>query len=242
MVSATMTDADRVPAGDERTREVESVLRRLGYARIEPTRRSGEPGASFWVQEAGVPRRTFPVFVPAPEPPGLVEGIGRWLERRPAPREPPRRAIFVVPTDAAADEAWDRLTRGRRPAGDHDVAILVIPHRPSSERAGHFALRRVTAPELLQVATGVVMGLFRRAREEDGSGAIDFSELLQLLRGRFGIDVHRSLGVRSDEDALFVLYQLAQRDTYAPGDTGSNLHLLVLKPTGAAARVPWFAG
>ena len=142
----------------------------------------------------------------------------------------------------AAEEAWERLSRTGRAPTEHDVSILVVPSESASERTAHFALRRAEPRELLRIATGVVVGLFRRSRDEDGAGALDFGEMLQALRGRFGIDVHRSLGVRSDEDALFVLYQLAQRDAYAPGDAGSNLHLLVLKPTGPAARVPWFAG
>jgi hypothetical protein len=236
-----MTDPERVPPGDDRSRDAETALRRLGYARIEPTRQPREPGASFWVQESGVPRRTFPVFVPARERSSLAEGIDRWLERAGGGPSPPRRAIFVAPSDAAAEEAWDRLAQTGRATMEHDVSILVVPPEPASERVGHFALRRVGVQELLRVVTGVVVGLFRHAREDEGSGAIDFAEMLQLLRARFGIDVHRSLGVRSDEDALYVLYQLAQRDTYAPGDTGASLHLLVLKPTGPAARVPWFA-
>ena len=84
------------------------------------------------------------------------------------------------------------------------------------------------------------MGLFRRAQDE-GSGQIDFSEILTILRRRFGVDPHRSLGVASDEDALFLLYQLALRDAYAPGDPGANLHLIVAKPGGPAGRLPWFA-
>ena len=95
---------------------------------------------------------------------------------------------------------------------------------------------------MLRIATGVVVGLFRRAQAAEGSNQVDFEELLTLLKGRFGIDVNRSLGVQSDEDALYLLYQLATRDSYAPGDPGSSLHLLVLKPTGPAARLPWFAG
>jgi len=236
-----MTDTERSPAGEDRSRDAEAVLRRLGFARIEPSRPVREPGASFWVQESGVPRRTFPVFVPAREPASLAEGIDRWLQRVATGSAPPRRAIFVAPSDAAAEEAWDRLARTGRAATEHDVSILVVPPAPAPERAAHFALRRAEPRELLRLATGVVVGLFRRSREEEGSGTIDFSDLLVLLRGRFGIDVHRSLGVRSDEDALFVLYQLAQRDSYAPGEAGANLHLLVLKPTGPAARVPWFA-
>ena len=79
------------------------------------------------------------------------------------------------------------------------------------------------------------------ALSEAGSSQIDFEEMLTLLKSRFGIDVHGSLGVKTDEDALFLLYQLALRDSYAPGDAGANVHVLVLKPTGPAARLPWFA-
>ena len=91
------------------------------------------------------------------------------------------------------------------------------------------------------MGTGVVVGMFRRAQDSEGASPVDFEEMLGILKTRFGIDVHRSLGVSSDEDALFLLYQLALRDSYAPGDPGANLHLLVLKPTGPAARLPWFA-
>jgi hypothetical protein len=194
-----MSDGER-PAATDPSRDAESGLRRLGYARID-----------------------------------------RWLENAPRQTPGPRRAIFVAPSDAAAEEAWDRLGRTGRATLEHDVSILVVPPAPGADRAAHFALRRVAPPELLRLATGVVVGLFRRARDEDGAGAVDFGELLALLRARFGIDVHRSLGVTSDEDALYLLYQLAQRDAYAPGDAGSNLHLVVLKPTGPAARLPWFA-
>jgi hypothetical protein len=239
--SRQMSDVGRGAAGEDPSREAESVLRRLGYARVEPTRRAREPGVAFWVQESGVPRRTFPVFVPAREPASLAEGIDRWLEQAAARAASPRRAIFVAPSDAAAEEAWARLVRTGDATIDHDVSILVVPPSPAAE-PGHFALRRAEPVEVLRLATGVVVGLFRRARDDDASSSVDFGEMLGLLRGRFGIDVARSLGVRSDEDALFLLYQLAQRDAYAPGDAGANLHLLVLKPSGPAARLPWFAG
>jgi hypothetical protein len=91
------------------------------------------------------------------------------------------------------------------------------------------------------VATGVVVGLFRRAQALESSSQVDFEEMLALIRDRFGIDVPRSLNVASDEDALYVLYQLAQRDSYVPGDPGANLHMIVLRPTGPSARLPWFA-
>jgi len=237
-----MVSTPRAGTPPDRSRDAEAALKRLGYARVPPGRRTGEPEAAFWVQEAGVPRRTFPVYVPLAERPSVVEGIDRWLERASAAAGVPRRAIFVASSDVAAEEAWDRLRRLGPVALEHDVSILVVPSRPEPPREGYFALRTEGPLELLRLATGVVVGLFRRAHAEDGPGAIDFEELLGLLKGRFGIDVHRSLRVESDEDALFLLYQLAQRYAYAPGDSGANLHLLVLKPTGPAARVPWFAG
>ncbi len=232
-------DASARPA--ERLRDAETALRRLGYARIAPGPRHKEPGAAFWVQEAGVPRRTFPVFVPAPEGGPLAVSIGRWLEHARAQGGRSRRAIFVASSDSTADEAWRELS-GRAPGPiDHEVSILVMPAPPSSDRPAHFQLRTVPPSEVLKTATGIVVGLFRRAQNDDDAGSINFEELLELLRGRFGIDVHRSLNVRTDEDALFVLYQLAQRDSYAPGEAGANLHLIVLKPSGPVGRVPWFA-
>ncbi len=236
-----MPETDLGPSPTLRSREAESVLRRLGYARVPPERRHREPEASFWVQEAGVPRRTFPVFVAAYDGSALTEGIGRWLERARGAAAKPRRAIFVAPSDAAADEAWERLSVIAGGALDHEISILVVPAPERGETPAHFVLRRADPAEILRFATGTVVGLFRRARDEGGAGSVDFSELLTLLRLRFGLDVYRSLGVQSDEDALYVLYQLALRDSYAPGDAGANLHLIVLKPGGPASRVPWFA-
>ncbi len=236
-----MSPGDSTPVGTDWSRHAETVLRKFGYARIAPGRRAREPDATFWVQEAGVPRRTFPVFVPPTSPATLAEGIDRWLARGRGATADQRRAIFVASSDAAAEEAWERLARTDPTAVEHEVSILVVPSSTADEPPAHFALRRVRPAELLRVATGIVVGLFRRSHDDEAAGAIDFGEMLQMLRGRFGIDLHRSLGVRTDEDALYVLYQLAQRDAYAPGDSGSSLHLIVLKPTGPAARVPWFA-
>ncbi len=235
-----MPHGEADPGSAERVKDTEVVLRRLGYARVAPERAASEPEATFWVQEAGVPRRRYPVFVPT-EPPTLAERIDRWLTGPSATPPPRRRAIFVAPTDAAADAAWAKLAGVGDSAVDHEVAILVVPPAAPSEPAAHFHLRRVDPKELLRLATGVVVGLFRRAQASDGASQVDFEEMLALLRQRFGIDVQGSLGVRSDEDALFLLYHLAHRDSYAPGDLGTNLHLLVLKPTGPAARLPWFA-
>lgn len=234
-----MSDSGRVGGGGERLQDAEKVLRRFGYSRVDPARRETAVAASFWVQEAGVPRRTFPVYLPD-APGGSREGIDRWIE---AIRGEPRghRAIFVVPTDTAAEEAWHRLATTPGSTIDNEVSILVVPPMSRPEGSAHFALRILPPRELLRLGTGVVVGLFRRAQESEGAAPVDFEEMLGLLRSRFGIDVHRSLGVTSDEDALFLLYQLALRDSYAPGDPGANLHLLVLKPTGPAARLPWFA-
>ena len=226
---------------DERLKDAEAVLRRLGYARVAPERRAAEPDAAFWVQEAGVPRRTFPVFVPSVDRTGLAERIDRWIAGRPDPNAPGRRAIFVAPDDGAADAAWAHLGVPGASTLDADVAILVVPPADRDAAPPHFHLRKIPPRDLLRVATGVVVGLFRRYQSTDGSTPIDFEEMLLLLRRRFGIDVPGSLGVGSDEDALFMLYQLAHRDGYAPGDPGANLHLLVLRPTGPAARLPWFA-
>ncbi|MGA9839994.1 MAG: hypothetical protein WBF81_01875 [Thermoplasmata archaeon] len=237
-----MPDSDRVGGTSDRLRHAESVLKKLGFARVPPVRRAAEPEPSFWVQESGVPRRTFPVFFHPATAGATGDGLDRWVAGVHSARSSPHRAIFVVANDTAAEEAWARLSRTAGGAIENEVSVLVVP---SGERTDptppHFHLRVAAPAEILRLATGVVVGLFRRAQAAEESGQIDFEELLGLLRQRFGIDVNRSLGVRSDEDALYLLYQLAQRDSYAPGDPGSNLHLLVLKPTGPAARLPWFA-
>jgi hypothetical protein len=239
--STPMADSGRVGDSIDRLRVAEDVLRRLGYAKVPPAPRVREPDASFWVQEAGVPRRTYPVYVPAGDRSALTNRIDRWLEGLRGAHETGRRAIFVAPNDAAAEDAWSRLAGREGTTIEHEVSILVVPPSGRSEPPPHFHLRTVPPREVLRVATGVVVGLFRRAHALEASNQIDFEEMLNLLRARFGIDVHASLGVRSDEDALFLLYQLALRDSYAPGDAGANVHLLVLKPTGPAARLPWFA-
>lgn len=236
-----MPDSDRVGGTADRLRAAETVLKKMGYARVPAIRREPEAEPSFWVQESGVPRRTFPVYVHSAE-----ESTGapfeRWAAVARRAAVPTRRAIFVVPNDRAAEETWANLARVPGAALDNEVSVLVVPPTGRSEaNAPHFHLRLADRAEVLRLATGIVVGLFRRAQAADEPGQVDFEELLTGLRQRFGIDVHRSLGVRSDEDALYILYQLAQRDSYAPGDPGANLHLLVLKPTGPAARLPWFA-
>jgi hypothetical protein len=232
------------PAGTERNpqdrvREAESTLRRLGYSRIEPQRREASTLPAFWVQEAGVPRRTYPVFVPTNTE---APGAGPWgpIAARSTAKGTASRAIVVVGTDRAAEAAWNHIASAGGAEIDSEVRILVLG--AGSRETAHWHAIVVDRRTLLRLSTGVVVGMFRRAFASGGQNPVDFSELLEVLGERFHIDVKRSLGVTTDEDALFLLYQLAQRDSYAPGDAASNLHALVLRPTGPAARLPWFAG
>jgi len=237
-----MSDSSPGASTPDRQRDAENVLKKLGFAKVANPRREPTVEPSFWVQESGVPRRTFPVFVPPGEPAAVEAGIDRWVAGVRSARSSQKRAIFVVSTDESAEDAWRRFSNSAgRSVIDHEVSILVVPSPARSDDVPHFHLRVAEPKEILAIATGIVVGLFRRAAVTEPGGQVDFEELLTLLTTRFGIDVHRSLGVRSDEDALFILYQLASRDSYAPGDAGANLHTLVLKPSGPAARLPWFA-
>jgi hypothetical protein len=218
-----------VPA-DDRLRHAEAALRRLGYSRVAADGVLPAIQPEFWVQEAGVPRRRFPVFVDSDARPAASR---RAVDPTTGPM---RRAIVVVSDDQAADAAW---SREGPTALDSELAVLVVPDGPENEEGAYWHARVLDRRTVLRLATGVVVGLFRRA--EGGEGTVDFAELMTLLRRRFSVDVPKSLGVSDEEDSLFVLYQLAQRYTWAPGDGGANLHTLALKPTGPAARLPWFA-
>jgi hypothetical protein len=204
---------------------------------VEPNVRDAT--AAFWVQEAGVPRRTFPVFLP---PVGDASDPGAWggVPVRRGRSGPTNRAIVVVGSDLAAEAAWNQIASAADAEIDSEVRILVLGAEGLDRPHWHAIV--VDRRTLLRLSTGVVVGMFRRAFASGGQSPVDFSELLETLHERFHVDVQRSLGVTTDEDALFLLYQLAQRDSYAPGDAAANLHSLVLKPTGPAARLPWFAG
>ncbi len=237
-----MADPGPEAPTSERARDAESVLRRLGFSRVRPQRKaSADADASFWVQEPGYPRRTFPVYFPPAETTAIADRIDRWLKLSGGTSPARRRAIFVAPSDAVAEATWERLHAHSGSELNGTISILVLPKGEEADRPAHFHLRRAEPTEVLRVATGVVVGLFRRGQATESSGQIDFEEMLGTLRTTFGLDVQRSLGVESDEDALFLLYQLALKEAYAPGDGGANLHLVVLKPTGPAARLPWFA-
>ena len=227
-----------IASAPDRLRRVEAALRRLGFSRVDAAQRAPLPEPDFWVQEAGVPRRTFPVYLRSPAARSSGAGPAAPISR--ATPSVPARAIVVVDGEGAAEKAWHSLRASvRDPAPE--LSVLVLPPAAASAAEPRWHLGTLPPREILRLCTGVVVGLFQRAAAEEGSSQIDFTEMLALLRQRFGIDVHRSLGVTSDEDALYLLYQLAQRDSYAPGDSGSSLHTLVLKPMGPAARLPWFA-
>jgi hypothetical protein len=216
----------------------EAALKQMGYSRVARGERAPSVEPEFWVQEAGVPRRLFPVFIEAreatPPPWERISKYGRSVE---AAR---RAAIVVVPTETAAQAVWQHVRGARDELKDVELSILILSRAAENARARwHTGL--VSPKELLRISTGVVVGLYRRAAEEEGGGSIDFEEMLALIKSRYKIDVNASLGVENDADALWMLYQVAQRDTYAPGDQGANLHMLVVKPTGPMARLPWFA-
>ena len=239
-----MTHRDSAaPGPSDALRRAEAALRRMGYSRVPAAASRDVPvEPAFWVQEAGVPRRTFPVFVQGPAPDGSVDRLFQWARAPLGAPAATKRAIVVVPTDRAAEEAWASLRTGAKDDPSAELSILVLdPPTAGLETEPRWHAGTLPRSEILRLCTGIVVGLFRRAQDSEGPAQMDFSELLAILRQRFGVDVHRSLGVDSDEDALYILYQLAQRDSYAPGDTASNLHMLVLKPTGPGARLPWFA-
>src|SRR5690348_4384133 len=89
-------------------REVEAALRRFGYARVRPARHDLPGSPELWVQEAGVPRRKFPVFIQGGDDAGA--GSERWLRTtdRSARRAP--RAIVVVGDEQSAEATWKLRT------------------------------------------------------------------------------------------------------------------------------------
>lgn len=221
-------------------RQAEVALARLGFARIPPVVRSASESPEFWVREPGVPRRTFPVFVEPARHAGATPRPLRWVNGADARAASAPRAIAVVPDDSSATALWDSV---RHPPGgpiDLELAVLVLAGA-GGEGNAHWQRGRMPPRLLLRLATGVAVGLFRQAQAAEGASQVDFSEMLEILKNRFQVDVAGSLGVRSDEESLFVLYQLAIRHAYAPGDAGSELHALALRPFGPGPRVPWFA-
>jgi hypothetical protein len=237
-----MTPTDRSETAPVPVREAETILRKLGFSRAVPDRRRHRVEPTFWVAESGSPTKLQPVFVTPTEDAPADSGLEAWLRHLRTLRPPLPEGILVVPSDRLAETAIARLREGGDASLPGAPPILVVPAEPRGPSTPHWYLRTVAREEVLRVATGVVVGLFRQAQRSEEPTSIDFEEMLFLLRRRFAIDVPRSLGVSNEEEALFLLYQLAVRDTWAPNDGGSNLHLLVLKASGPAARLPWFSG
>jgi hypothetical protein len=210
----------------EAVRHAEQALRRMGYDRVRDTVPRGGGGA-FWVRPSQGAGRPIRVLLDAPPLlPAIVEAGDA--------------SILVVPTVTEAEAAWAQLRARRVAPPSSDLRILVAPLE-GEEHAPHWHEGQLTRLEVLWLATGVLVGLLREAAAGGDVGSVDFEELLQILKRRFHVDVLGTLGVGSDEDALWMLYQVAHRHTYAPGDPGPNVHMLVLKPVGPAARLPWFA-
>jgi hypothetical protein len=150
-----MASPDRVGGVADRSRDAEAVLKKLGYSRVAPTRRDPSPDAVFWVQESGVPRRTFPVFIPPAGRRPLEERIDRWVAGARGDRSGHYRAIFVVPNDDEADEAWARLGSTSGAVIDHEVSILVVPSGGKPSAPPHFHLRIAEPREVLRLAPGL---------------------------------------------------------------------------------------
>jgi hypothetical protein len=227
-------------ADDELVREAETALRNLGFLRAS----SGAPRPTlppaFWVHGPRSRRRSIPVY---------VDRTGTVLSPMilPADAAPDREtdrppSILVVSTDAAAESAWGRVPQAAGRPTPPALQILVLRDAHGTGRSPHWHLSVVSPREVLRLATGIVVGMYRRAFSGSGAGDVDFGALLVTLRQEYHLDVQRSLGVSRDEEALFVLYHLALRDTFAPGNIAGNLHSIVANPTGPASRIPWFAG
>jgi hypothetical protein len=225
---------------EELVREAEAALRELGFPKARSAGARPTPAPTFWVENPRTRRRSIPVYVDRAGGglPGVVPVTEATSDADPDVTPP----ILVVPTDAAAESAWSLVPKSRGLLAPTKLRILVLRDSRGTARAPHWHLVTVPPREVLRLATGIVVGMYRRAFSGAGAGDIDFSELLAALRQEYHIDVQRSLGVQSDEDALFILYHLALRDSFAPGNIAGNLHSIVANPTGPASRIPWFAG
>jgi hypothetical protein len=225
---------------EELVQEAEAALRELGFAKARPANHRPSPAPSFWVESPRTRRRSIPVYVDRAG--AVVPGVMPPADATPEADVEAVPPILVVPTDAAAESAWSLVPKSRGLPAPTKIRILVLRGPKGAARSPHWHLVAVPPREVLRLATGIVVGMYRRAFSGSGPGDIDFGELLGTLRQEYHIDVQRSLGVQSDEDALFILYHLALRDSFAPGNIAGNLHSIVANPTGPASRIPWFAG
>ncbi len=235
------------------TRTLQRVLESLGY-RLEglPSGRR-VPGADFWVHTPGFPPRALPVFSSLaegsrpPEAPGSL--ASRWAAGvREARPEPPWGTILVVEGEENARRLGEDLSRTSPepdPLAPFFARILIRdPSALEGQKVSwRWARRKVNGRELLTLATGTLVGLAQRSLAESPEEGfnVDLVGMLRELKGTLLVDLEGSLGVESTEDALFLLYQLAQRYGYAPGAQGGDLHELLVRAQGPASRLPWFA-
>lgn len=228
------------PSDEELVREAEVALRDLGFPRARSSAMKAGGTPTFWVESRSARRRSIPVYVDKVG--GLLPSMMPPADATPDAEADLAPSILVVPTDAAAESAWNLVPQNRGILAPAKIRILVLRDPGGTSRSPHWHLVTVPPTEVLRLSTGIVVGMYRRAFAGEGAGDVDFAELLGVLRGQYHVDVQKSLGVQSDEDALFVLYHLALRDSFAPGNIAGNLHSIVANPTGPASRVPWFAG
>jgi hypothetical protein len=230
-----------------------ATLTKMGFSWIpgSPSPRAAQ--ADLWVRPPGAAKDASPVFVEPTSPTSAdaraQELVARWSD---GVRESPTSAwgpsILVVGSDASAELAGTKLIASAPLPVSLVVSrtrILVHPRRSQEpEHASpHWHRLRLPPRTLLMLATGTLVGLAQRSPGgEGGQGVpIDVEGMLRELRRTFLVDIEGSLGVKREEDAMFLLYQLALKETYAPGDQGASLHELVNDPKGPAARLPWFA-
>lgn len=243
---------------EEERQALLQILQKMGFSltRSEAHGAAGEAEADLWVRPPGTKSLVAPVFVEASSP-GSPEAraerlVSRWTHglRTTAPRIP-RASILIVTSDQSAEIAGQRLVATSPvplPETVSRTRILVNPSREAEPEASpHWHRLRLPPRVVLMLATGTLLALAERAEkaqtagDEGGGGVIDVEGMFRELRRTFNVDVEGSLGVTREEDAMFLLYQLALRETYAPGDQGASLHELVNDPKGPAARLPWFA-
>src|SRR5580700_6213560 len=155
------------PAPSSNRVGAESALRRLGYAPVAGLGEISPTPPSFWVQEPGARKRRLRVY---------ADG---WDALDRAGVAPDLPAIVVVPTEQAADQAWEKLYRSPKARLDPDISILVVPTAGRQEPDPHWHAGPVDRQDLLRLATGVLVGLVRRV--ETGPG-LDFHQMLEVMR------------------------------------------------------------
>lgn len=242
-----------IPAGGPkgrtgRLRTIAQTLLKMGYPPVASVASGARREVDLWVVREGGSVQ-LPVYIsPASTGPRVEEEaaalIRRWSEGNRTAEVALTPSILVVSNDMAASAAARNLFETSpisAPATTTTAAILVVP---PEEGRPHWHRYILPPRQVLTLATGTILGLTLRQGsinpEGEGGPNLDFAAMLHHLKFTLHVDVEGSLGVTSEEDALFMLYQLAIRYGYAPGDHGSSLHMLTLKPSSPASRVPFY--